>query len=143
MVMIIGMLTSLIHNGEFIMLSTKNALANIAVKNLEISRKFYENILDLEKIDSVGEEVMVYRCGTAAIIVYQSQFAGSNKATSATWVVGEDMDVLVKDLKSKGVTFEHYDLPNTTLKDDIHFDGDMKVAWFKDPDGNILNIINK
>ena len=49
-----GMLTSLIQNGEFIMLSTKNALANIAVKNLEISRKFYENILELEKIDYVG-----------------------------------------------------------------------------------------
>ena len=138
-----GMLTSLIHNGEFIMLSNKNALANIAVKHLEISRKFYENILELEKIDSVGEEVMVYRCGTSDIIVYQSQFAGTNKATSATWVVGEDMDVLVKDLRSKGVKFEHYDLPNTILKDDIHFDGDMKVAWFKDPDGNILNIINK
>ncbi|MBA2268229.1 MAG: VOC family protein [Nitrosopumilus sp.] len=125
------------------MLSNKNALANIAVKNLEISRKFYENVLGLEEIDSVGEEVVVYRCGNAAIIVYQSQYAGTNKATSATWVVGEDMDVLVKELKSKGVQFEHYDMPNTTLKDDIHFDGDMKVAWFKDPDGNILNIINK
>lgn len=53
------------------------------------------------------------------------------------------MDVLVKNLRSKGVKFEHYDLPNTTLKDDIHIDGDMKVAWFKDPDSNILNIINK
>ena len=137
------MSTSLIRNGGFIMLSNKNALANIAVKNLEISRKFYENILELEKIDSVGEEVMVYRSGTSAIIVYQSQYAGTNKATSATWIVGEDIDVLVKDLKSKGVKFEHYDLPNTTLKDDIYFDGDMKVAWFKDPDGNILNIINK
>ena len=124
------------------MLSNKNALANIAVKNLEISRKFYENVLGLEEIDSV-REVVVYRCGNAAIIVYQSQYAGTNKATSATWVVGEDMDVLVKELKSKGVQFEHYNMPNTTLKGDIHFDGDMKVAWFKDPDGNILNIINK
>jgi len=138
-----GMLTSLIQNGEFIMLSTKNALANIAVKNLEISRKFYENTLGLEKIDSVGNEVVVYRCGNSSIIVYQSQYAGTNKATSATWLVGEDIDVLVKELKSKGVQFEHYDMPNTTLKDDIHVDGNMKVAWFKDPDGNILNIVNK
>lgn len=137
------MLTCLIHDGGFIMLSNKNALANIAVKNLEISKKFYENILGLEEIDSVGDEVVVYRCGNSAIIVYQSQYAGTNKATSATWIVGEDMDALVKELKSKDVQFEHYDVPNTTLKDDIHFDGDMKVAWFKDPDGNILNIINK
>jgi catechol 2,3-dioxygenase-like lactoylglutathione lyase family enzyme len=124
------------------MLSNKNALANIAVKNLEISRKFYENILGLEEIDSVGEEVVVYRCGNSAIIVYQSQYSGTNKATSVTWTVGKDIDILVKELKSKGVQFELYDLPNTTLKDDIHLDGDMKVAWFKDPDGNILNIIN-
>jgi catechol 2,3-dioxygenase-like lactoylglutathione lyase family enzyme len=124
-------------------LFNKNALANITVKNLEISRKFYETILGLEKIDSVGEEVVVYRCGNSANIVYQSQYAGTNKATSATWVVGEDIEVLIKELKSKGVQFEHYDMPNTTLKDDIHLDGDIKVAWFKDPDGNILNIINK
>jgi catechol 2,3-dioxygenase-like lactoylglutathione lyase family enzyme len=129
--------------GGVIMLSNKSALANIAVKNLKISRKFYENILELEEIDSVGDEVVVYRCGNSAIIVYQSQYAGTNKATSATWKVGEDMDALVKELKSKGVPFEHYEMPNTTLKDDIHYDGDMKVAWFKDPDGNILNIINK
>lgn len=58
------------------------------------------------------------------------------------WVVGEDMDVLVKELKSRDVQFEYYDMPNTTLKDDVHFDGDMKVD-FKDPDGNLLNIINK
>ena len=86
------------------MLSNKNALTNIAVKNLEISRKFYEDILGLEKIDSVGEEVVVYKCGISAIIVYQSQYAGTNKATSATWTVGEDMDFLVKELKSKGCT---------------------------------------
>lgn len=41
------------------------------------------------------------------------------------------MDVLVKELKSRDVQFEYYDMPNTTLKDDVHFDGDMKVD-FKD-----------
>jgi hypothetical protein len=54
----------------FITLSNKNALANIAVKNLEISSKFYENILGLEKIDSVGEVVVDYRCGISSIMVY-------------------------------------------------------------------------
>jgi hypothetical protein len=124
------------------MLSNKNALANIAVKNLEISSKFYENILGLGKIDSVGEVVVGYRCGISSIMVYQSQYAETNKATNVTWVVGEDMDILVKELKSRDVQFEYYDMPNTILKDDVHFDGDMKVD-FKDPDSNLLNIINK
>jgi hypothetical protein len=42
-------------------------------------------------------------------------------------------------LKSKGVTFEHYDMPGLSLEGDIHVGQGMKVAWFKDPDGNILN----
>ena len=34
-------------------------------------------------------------------------------------------------------------MPDTTLHGDVHVAGDIKVAWFKDPDGNILNIINR
>jgi hypothetical protein len=30
-----------------------------------------------------------------------------------------------------------------TVDDDVHISGDMKVAWFKDPDGNILNLVNE
>lgn len=59
-----------------------------------------------------------------------------------TWTVG-DVEGVVSELKARGVTFEHYDLPDTTLEGDIHIAGDMKVAWFKDPDGNILNIASR
>jgi hypothetical protein len=38
------------------------------------------------------------------------------------------------------VTFEHYNLPGLTLKEDVHVAGDYRGAWFKDPDGNILHI---
>ena len=51
------------------------------------------------------------------------------------------MEAEVRDLKAKGVTFEHYDMPETKLDGDIHVAGNMKVAWFKDPDGNILNLV--
>jgi hypothetical protein len=50
---------------------------------------------------------------------------------------------VVSALKAKGVRFEHYDMPNVVLTGDVHVFGDMKVAWFKDPDGNILNVINR
>jgi hypothetical protein len=45
-------------------------------------------------------------------------------------------------LKAQGVSFEHYEMPGTTLQGDIHVSGDMKAAWFKDPDGNILCVAN-
>ena len=125
------------------MLGNKEAAANIAVKNLEKAKKFYEDILGLTQIGAEGQEVIVFKSGNSTINVYQSQYAGTNKATAVTWTVGGEMEDIVRELRAKGITFEHYDMPDTKLDGDIHVAGDMKVAWFKDPDGNILNIINQ
>jgi hypothetical protein len=57
-----------------------------------------------------------------------------------TWDVGDDVESVVRALTSKGVSFEHYDLPGTTRSGDVHMTGAIKTAWFKDPDGNILAI---
>ena len=59
-----------------------------------------------------------------------------------TWAV-DDVEDVVRTLKTKGVTFEHYDLPETRREGDVHVSGDIKVAWFKDPDGNILSVVNR
>jgi catechol 2,3-dioxygenase-like lactoylglutathione lyase family enzyme len=124
------------------MLGDKEAVANIAVKNLETAKKFYDETLGLTQIGAEGQEVIVFRSGSSKIYVYKSQYAGTNQATTLTWVVGEDIEGVVQALKAKGVTFEHYDMPDVTREGDIHVAGNMKVAWFKDPDGNILNVIN-
>ena len=125
------------------MLGNKDAVANIAVKNLDTAKKFYEDTLGLTPVGAEDQEVVVFKSGNSTVYVYQSQYAGTNKATAVTWVVGEDVEGIVQQLKAKGVTFEHYDMPGMTRDGDVHIAGDMKVAWFKDPDGNILNIINR
>lgn len=125
------------------MLGDKDAAANIAVKNLEAAKKFYENTLGLTQVGAEGQEVIVFRSGNSTINVYRSKYAGTNQATAVTWVVGEDVGDVVRALKAKGVTFEHYDMPDVTREGDVHIAGNMKVAWFKDPDGNILNIISR
>lgn len=125
------------------MLGNIDATANLAVKDLATARRFYEGTLGLAQVDAEGDEVIVYRSGGTRINVYRSAFAGTNKATAVTWSVGDQIESLVAALKAKGVTFEHYkDMPDTRLEGDLHVSGDMKVAWFKDPDGNILNLIN-
>jgi catechol 2,3-dioxygenase-like lactoylglutathione lyase family enzyme len=124
------------------MLGNINAVANLAVKDLAVARRFYEDTLGLSQVDAEGDEVIVYRSGNTRINVYRSQFAGTNQATAVTWQVGEDIERLAAALKAKGVRFEHYDMPDTKRVGDLHVMGDMKVAWFKDPDGNILNLIN-
>jgi catechol 2,3-dioxygenase-like lactoylglutathione lyase family enzyme len=125
------------------MLADKAATANLAVKNLEAARKFYEGTLGLKAIDREGDELIVYRSGSSTLNVYRSQYAGTNQATAVTWAVGDELDDVVRTLKAKGVIFEHYDMPDVKRQGDVHVAGDMKVAWFKDPDGNILNIINR
>ncbi len=124
------------------MLGNIDASANLAIKDLAVSRKFYEGTLGLTAIGSEGQELIVYRSGNTTLNVYKSDMAGTNRATAVTWVVGERVEELVRALAAKGVTFEHYDMPGMTRKGDVHLGGDMKVAWFKDPDGNILNIVS-
>ncbi|WAX95191.1 VOC family protein [Aminobacter sp. NyZ550] len=125
------------------MLGQINAVANVAVRDLGRARAFYEKTLGLSEVEHMGDEVSVLKSGDTVINVYRSDYAGTNKATSVTWAVGDRIDGLVDELRSKGVAFEHYDMPNVRLEGDVHVFGDLRVAWFKDPDGNILNLINQ
>jgi catechol 2,3-dioxygenase-like lactoylglutathione lyase family enzyme len=125
------------------MLANSNATANLAVKDLARARAFYEGTLGLKQVDDMGGELIVYKSGDTVINVYRSEFAGTNKATAVTWTVGDQIDDVVKSLKSKGVAFEHYAMPGLTVEGDAHLGYGLKVAWFKDPDGNILNLVDK
>jgi catechol 2,3-dioxygenase-like lactoylglutathione lyase family enzyme len=122
------------------MLGDMDAVATLAVKDIKTARAFYEDTLGLTPVGSEGAEVIVFQSGTAKINVYRSQYAGTNQATALTWIVGDAIEKIVQRLKSKGITFEHYDMPGMTRTGDIHVGGRLKVAWFKDPDGNILNL---
>jgi catechol 2,3-dioxygenase-like lactoylglutathione lyase family enzyme len=122
------------------MLENKDAIATIAVKDLDAASKFYEATLGLKPTGVQNAEVRVYRSGNSKVLVYRSQYAGTNKASTVTWSVGDDLDRIVKDLKAKGVVFEHYDLPGLTRQGDVHVAGEFKAVWFKDPDGNILHV---
>ena len=82
-----------------------------------------------------------YRSGASSLIVYESENAGTNKATTAAWTVS-DVENTVEELKTNGVTtFQHYDdLPGTTRDGDIHKAGPVMMAWFKDPSGNTFEV---
>jgi catechol 2,3-dioxygenase-like lactoylglutathione lyase family enzyme len=128
------------------MLGGKDAAAALAVSDMDAARDFYEDTLGLTKAEGAPEDpgAVVYRSGNSVVLVYQSEYAGTNKATAATWAVGGDFEAIVQSLKDKGVTFEHYDdLPGTARDGDIHTMGDLRGVWLKDPDGNILSIIDQ
>jgi len=125
------------------MLGNKDAVATVAVKDLETAKRFYEDKLGLKPAGAEQKGVITYKTGGSSLLVYTSQFAGTNEATSVTWGVGGDFDEILRSLQSKGVSFEHYDgLPEVTREGDVHRVGDFKLAWFKDPDGNIHHLIS-
>jgi catechol 2,3-dioxygenase-like lactoylglutathione lyase family enzyme len=125
------------------MLADSTAVANVAVKDLEVAKRFYADILGLPEIGREMDELVMYRSGNSTLNVYRSEFAGPNKATAVTWSIGDAFDRTVAALKDKGVRFEHYEMPGATMDGDVHVFGDIRVAWFKDPDGNILNLVNR
>lgn len=124
------------------MLGDNNVCASIAVKDMDAAKKFYGETLGLEaSMETPGGTF--YKSGNGGVFVYPSQYAGSNKATYAAWNVA-DVKGAVEALKAKDVAFERYpDMPDVTMDGDVHVMGDLKAAWFKDPDGNILNIVNQ
>ena len=123
------------------MLKDRNSSAIVAVSDLERARTFYEDTLGLTR--SPGEEekgVLGFRTGDTGLIVYQSDYAGTNRANAVVWQMKGDLVETVNDLRAKGVTFERYDFPGMEWRDGVHEAGPVKLAWFKDPDGNILHL---
>lgn len=121
------------------MLKDKSSSAIVAVSDIARARRFYQDTLGLDLVDDSMGEVLVFRTGDTSLIVYRSDEAGSNRANAVVWGVGDEIEAIAATLKAKGVAFEHY--PGIgELRGDIHVSGDMKMVWFKDPDGNVLHL---
>lgn len=123
------------------MLSDIDVVATIAVSDIEEARRFYEGKLGLKGKETGESDVLTYKTGKSNLFVYASDYAGSCEVTTATWPVGDKLDDIVHRLQEKGIKFEHYDMPDTVREGDIHISGDMRMAWFKDPDGNIIGLV--
>ena len=114
----------------------------IAVKDLDRAKQFYTETLGLKPTGEETSELFMLKSGDTTLSVYRSEFAGTNKATALTFDV-DDIKSEVSELKTKGITFEHYDLDGLRQDGDIYTAEGMKTAWFKDPDGNILSMIEE
>ena len=92
------------------MLGDFDAMATIAVKNLKAARKFYEDKLGFKVVHTEGEEAVAYKSGKSQLLVYRSQYAGTNKATAATWMVKDVDGLYTSDPKSAdGVRPERFE----------------------------------
>ncbi|HYE27940.1 MAG TPA: VOC family protein [Allosphingosinicella sp.] len=122
------------------MLNDHDSSAIVAVADLDRARGFYSDTLGLDLAEEGADEgVLIYRTGATRLVVYASEYAGTNRANAVVWSVGDELDAIVAALEAKGAAFEHY--PEIgRLDGNVHVAGGMKLVWLRDPDGNILHL---
>jgi catechol 2,3-dioxygenase-like lactoylglutathione lyase family enzyme len=128
-----------------IMLSELTPVATLAIADLNRARKYYEDTLGLtERPETAASGLSggaAFRCGDGTIFVYESRYAGTNKATAVSFTTtDEDFDREVGFLRSKGIEFMTFELEGIKWEGDVARMGEWRAVWFADPDGNILNI---
>jgi catechol 2,3-dioxygenase-like lactoylglutathione lyase family enzyme len=114
----------------------------VAVADFGRAREFYEGRLGLVAKELSEDQMATYQCGGGSLLtVYSSpDFAGNEGGTVGGWDV-DDFDTEISELESRGVVFERYDLPGMKTDERGVFDaGGMKIAWFRDPEGNTFAI---
>ncbi len=121
------------------MLSAYASVTMIPAKDLQRTRRWYEDVLELSPSSEDPTSVQ-YRSAGTTISLYETMGAGTAQHTLMGWTV-DDIERVVDGLAARGVMFEHYDMPGlkTDGKGIAAMDGE-RGAWFKDPEGNILSI---
>ncbi|MER8044616.1 VOC family protein [Streptomyces sp. NPDC094032] len=121
------------------MLSDSPIAAIIPVNDMARAKRFYTETLGLTVTKDSPQDVMLETGGTM-IGLYETPYGGQAQHTLASWKVA-DLDAEMKELRSKGVAFEDYDLPGIKTVDGVVESDDMRGAWFKDSEGNILCVL--
>ena len=123
------------------MLNDSKVEANIPAADLQRARTFYADTLGLSPVQDMGPNLVYETAGGTRFNIYETSYAGQAGHTIAQWHV-DDVDEVVRELKSRGVTFEQYEnMPGTTWNDGVaSMQGMGKAAWFKDSEGNTLCI---
>lgn len=122
------------------MLSQRRCHATLPVTDLEEARAFYEGVLGFTPYQ-VTPVATLYDAGEGSkFAVSRSSGKASGSHTQIGFTV-TGIEAEVADLKRRGVTFEEYDLPSLKTVDSVAVTGAGKAAWFFDPAGNMIGLI--
>lgn len=128
------------------MLGDADIFSSFAVNDVERARQFYSETLGLDVVKvELGTDVPsgleIHLDDKARILLYPKDNHVPAEYTVLNFRVA-NIDRAVDELSSRGVEFEHYDTPPRTDEKGIHRSPQVRpVAWFRDPAGNILSVI--
>jgi catechol 2,3-dioxygenase-like lactoylglutathione lyase family enzyme len=123
------------------MLEQAKIAAIVPVSNVDAAIGFYGETVGLrltQRRDDLPENREAeFEAGEGTLVVYESVGAGKSRHTVAGFRV-DDIEAVVSGLRERGVSFEEYDLPDLKTENGIATMGDVRAAWCRDPDDNII-----
>lgn len=123
------------------MFKNTKAFGGFSVINKLTAKKFYSDLLGIEISENEMGILELHISGSNPFMVYEKPDHTPATFTILNFPV-ENMESVVDELIAKGITFEQYDGAIKTNEKGIHSHSDNgKVAWFKDPSGNILSLV--
>jgi catechol 2,3-dioxygenase-like lactoylglutathione lyase family enzyme len=123
------------------MLSDHPVFPILLSKDLDATRTFYRDVLGLEIAREDAGDRIVFRCGGGTqLVVTHSTVGTKDTQTQLAWRV-PDLPAALVDLRSRGVPIEEYTAPDPVTHDGIADMGHSWAAWFIDPSGNVLAVV--
>lgn len=124
------------------MFKDSKAFSGFSVHDLGTAKKFYGDLLGIE-VKEIPEGLILLVAGSNGVFVYAKEDHEPATYTILNFPV-EDIDVAVDTLVEKGITFEHYAemTDEKGIARGLSYNQGPDIAWFKDPSGNILSVLN-
>jgi catechol 2,3-dioxygenase-like lactoylglutathione lyase family enzyme len=122
------------------MLEQSKAFSGFSVDDTEVARRFYGETLGLTVTEEHG--MLDLHLGTGAhVLVYPKPNHTPAEFTVLNFPV-DDIDAAVDELAARGVTFERYEGMEQDGKGIMRDEGPL-IAWFEDPAGNVLSVLEE
>src|SRR5262245_44815444 len=110
-------------------------------KDLDATRAFYGGLLGLEIVrEDEGDRIVFRTGGGTQLVVTKSTIGTRDTQTQMAWRVA-DIHAAVEGLRARGVRIEEYEAPDPVTTDGIADMGHSWAAWFIDPSGNALAVV--
>ena len=109
----------------------------LPVRDLARAREFYERALALPAGEERLDGKVVYHCGGTEIALFPKPEGTKAEHTALSFRVN-DLRAAINELEARGMVFSDYDLPGFKTVEHVCVLDSEKVAWFSDPEGNIL-----
>jgi catechol 2,3-dioxygenase-like lactoylglutathione lyase family enzyme len=122
------------------MFTNTKAFSGFAVPDLTKAKEFYGDTLGLKTSEEYGL-LTLHIAGDRDVLVYPKPDHAPATYTILNFPV-DDIDNVVDELAARGVQFERYDSMEQDERG-IHRGGGPYIAWFKDPAGNILSVLQE